>query len=495
VPQDARPELDLHPDVVLGFEGAAIFVLGDLMLDQYLAGSVERISPEAPVPVILAGKERTVLGGAANVAANIAALGGKATVCGLFGKDEAGENMASLCLDAGVTLDPTLRRPDLPTVVKQRIVSGSQQLLRIDREEWNPCTEPDVERVVQRVEQLAESGLGGVVISDYAKGTITPAMSRAVIAAARKHGIPVVVDPKGTALDHYAGATVIKPNLAEAKKMIGWTADRESAGVEGITAALHELTEADNFVVSMAAEGVALAPRGQAVERFRTHAREVADVSGAGDTMIATMAAALANGLPTRVAVQLGNVAAGIACAKFGTALVRAAEIFDEIIQLTLPAESPHIVVDWQRLSRLVELRREAGARIVFANGCFDLLHRGHVSLLEEARAQGDVLVVGLNSDESVKRLKGPSRPLQTIDDRLKVMAAVRFVEYATVFEEDTPLELIKAIRPDVIVKGADYVEDDVVGGTEVKEWGGRVHLVGLVEGLSTTGLTGSPKS
>ncbi|MFL6142795.1 MAG: D-glycero-beta-D-manno-heptose 1-phosphate adenylyltransferase [Labedaea sp.] len=488
LPQDAMPELDLHPDVVLGFEGASIFVLGDLMLDQYLAGSVDRVSPEAPVPIVLAGDERTVLGGAANVAANIGALGCTAIVCGIFGDDVAGDRLATLCQDAGVTLDTALRKQGVPTTLKQRVVSGSQQLLRIDRERWSPADDQDVARVVQRIELLAEEGLDGVVISDYAKGTVTPSMARAVVAVARRLGLPVVVDPKGTALDHYSGATVVKPNLAEAKRMAG-SANGKPDGVEELTATLHGRTDVDNFVVSMAADGVVLAPRGGTVERFGTRAREVSDVSGAGDTMIATIASSLASGLSIRVAVQLGNVAAGLACAKFGTALVTAAEIFNEIVRLTLPAESPHIVQDWQRLSRLVELRRNAGARIVFANGCFDLLHRGHVSLLEEARAQGDVLVVGLNSDESVQRLKGPTRPLQSLADRLTVMAAVRFVDYATAFEQDTPIDLIRAIRPDVIVKGGDYTADDVVGAPEVKEWGGRVHIVNLVDGLSTTKL------
>lgn len=491
--QDARPELDVHPDVVLSLDGASVFVLGDLMLDQYLAGSVDRVSPEAPVPVLLAGTERTVLGGAANVAANIAALGGTATVCGIFGDDPAGDELARLCQDAGLTLDPALRRSDVPTTVKRRIVSGSQQLLRIDHERRTAVSEPDVARVVERLERLAASGLGGVVISDYDKGTITPAMARAVIGVARRFRLPVVVDPKGTVLDHYRDATVVKPNLAEARRILAtWSPAGEPAGIETLPSALHALVEVENFVVSMAADGVALAPRGGPVQRFRSQAREVADVSGAGDTMVATMATALANGLPVRTSVELGNVAAGLACAKFGTALVTAAEIFEEITRLTLPAESPHIVEDWERLSRLVDLRRRAGARIVFANGCFDLLHRGHVSLLEEARAQGDVLVVGLNSDDSVRRLKGPTRPLQSLTDRLKVMAAVRFVDYTTAFEQDTPLDLIRAIRPDVIVKGGDYRADEVVGAAEVKEWGGRVHIAGLVPGLSTTKLVGA---
>ena len=486
-----RPGLD--PDVVLRLSGVGVLVVGDVMLDRYVAGTVERISPEAPVPVLLSATSRTLLGGAANVAANVCSLGAEVELAGLHGDDLGGDDLERLCADAGVRLTPGVRQPGAHTTVKQRVVAAGQQLLRIDDEKYQPATASTVATVVARVVELAEEGtLGAVVISDYAKGTITAEMARSVIDAARRHGIPVVVDPKGVDLERYAGATVMKPNLAEARRMCAADLERpERASVEQLAQVLFSRVAVDNLVISLAADGVALCARDRPTQRFSSIALEVADVSGAGDTMVAALATGLAAGLDLADAVELGNIAAGVACRHFGTAVISAEELSGEIARISLPAESPHIVTDWDRLARLVDLRRRAGARVVFANGCFDLVHGGHVALLEQARRLGDVLVVGLNSDASTRRLKGPTRPLQKEQDRLRVMAAIRFVDYVTVFGQDTPLDLIVAIRPDIIVKGGDYRPEDVVGGPEAAAWGGRVVIVPLLEGLSTTQLAG----
>jgi D-beta-D-heptose 7-phosphate kinase / D-beta-D-heptose 1-phosphate adenosyltransferase len=488
-----RAPAQLTPDVVLRLADTRAFVVGDLMVDHYVSGTVDRISPEAPVPVLRAGEEATVLGGAANVAANICGLGGQATLVGLLGKDEAGEQIVSMCADAGVQLDGVLRRPNQLTTVKKRIVAAGQQLIRIDSEERSAATAGDVEAVVGRLRELGASGQANVVVlSDYAKGTVTDAMAREVIDTARSLGLPVVVDPKGTDPSRYAGCTVLKPNIHEARAMAARVlTDASAAGVQDVCQALLDSVDTPHIVVSLAADGVVLATRDEPLRRFRSTALEVADVSGAGDTLVATIAAALGCGLSVAEAVELGNLSAGVSCAHFGTAVVTADQVATAVAAQDDPAESPHIVLDWRRLRSLVDLKRRHGGSLVFANGCFDLLHGGHVSLLEQARRQGDVLVVGLNSDASTRRLKGDGRPLQGVADRLRVMAAVRFVDYVTVFEEDTPLELILALQPDVIVKGADYSAEAVVGAREAEAWNGRVHIVDLTSGLSTTKLSG----
>ncbi len=483
----------LSPDVVLELAGTRVVVVGDLMLDKYLRGVVERISPEAPVPVIRTSGEHTVLGGAANVAANVCALGAEAVLMGLYGDDEAGGELRVLCERARVDLDDSLCIAAGQTTVKRRLVSGSQQLLRVDSEEYTPATSELVARVVSRVRFLhAQGNLDALVLSDYAKGTITAEMSRKVIATARSLDVPVIVDPKGVTFDHYSGATVIKPNLTEARRVVSATRDgAEHLPIGDLLRALHDRVHVEHLVVSLAADGLALSSQGATPQVFTSIAVEVSDVSGAGDTLVATVATALGARLPIETAVNLGNTAAGVACGHFGTAVISARELSSHIAVTSRPSESPHIVTDWSRLRALLELRRQSGERVVFANGCFDLLHAGHVSLLDKASCAGEVLVVGLNSDESTRRLKGPTRPLQGLDDRLRVMASVRFVDFVTSFEEDTPLELILAIRPDVIVKGGDYREEDVVGGAEAKEWSGRVLIVESVNGVSTTSLSG----
>ncbi len=482
----------LTPDVILRLADSRALVVGDLMVDHYVSGTVERISPEAPVPVLRSAEEATVLGGAANVAANICGLGGEARLVGLLGEDAAGEQLQSMCADAGVQLDSALRRPHVMTTVKKRIVAAGQQLIRIDSEERQSATAVDVEAVVGRLRELASSGqVNVVVLSDYAKGTVTDAMAHEVIATARRLGLPVVVDPKGTDPTRYAGCTVLKPNIHEARAMAGRVlVDALTADVPEVCRALLDSMDTPHIVVSLAADGVVLATRDEPLRSFRSTALEVADVSGAGDTLVATMAAALGCGLSVAEAVDLGNLAAGVSCAHFGTAVVTADEVATAVAVQAGPADSPHIVLDWRRLRSLVDLKRRHGGSLVFANGCFDLLHGGHVSLLEQARHQGDVLVVGLNSDASTRRLKGEGRPLQGVEDRLRVMAAVRFVDYVTVFDEDTPLNLILALQPDVIVKGGDYSADTVVGAREAEAWDGQVHIVDLTPGVSTTELS-----
>lgn len=463
------------------------------MLDTYLDGSVSRISPEAPVPVIHAHSRRTVLGGAANVAANTAALGGSVTLVGLMGDDENARELVKLCAAAGVEVPTVITRPGSSTIVKQRVVAGAQQLLRIDTEEVEPVSAIEAEQLLAWVEQaLARASYNVIVLSDYAKGTVTAEIARGVIERAHAHGVPVVVDPKGTDIEKYDGATLIKPNLAEA---CGFAQLPSHVPAVEVARRLHELATLENIVISLSRDGVGLFPRQGETQLIPSHVVEVSDVSGAGDSMVAVIAAAIGAGFEVSRAVELGNIAAGIACTHFGTAVVTPDELMRFIEQGERRSAHRHVVTDRGVLAEVLAARQRGGAKVVFTNGCFDLIHKGHISLLEEAQAQGDVLVVALNSDESVQRLKGPTRPLQTLRDRLDLMGAIRFVDYVTWFDEDTPLELIRALRPDIIVKGGDYQPDEVVGATEVAERGGHVHIVKYLAGSSTTNLVAKARS
>lgn len=480
--------IGLGSDTVLGLADASVLVVGDVMIDRYLAGTVERVSPEAPIPVVLTESERSVLGGAANVAANIAALGASVTLAGQFGHDDAGDALGDLCALSGVDLLDVLRSPEHITIEKLRIVGGRQQIVRIDRE--RPAAVSDQARahlVDVTASYLARHAHSVLILSDYAKGTLDRSLVQQLIAVARAAGRPVVVDPKSADLTMYDGATVIKPNRGEALRAAGPGDTSPAAVAERIVSRV----DVEHLVVSLAEQGVFVRSRDGQSHLIPSRVAEVADVSGAGDSMVAGIATALAVGYSIERAVALGNLAAGVACTRLGTAIVDAADLVHAIELSAGPADAPHVVRDLDTLRRAVALEQRAGRTVVFANGVFDLLHAGHVRLLEEARRQGDVLVVAINSDASTKRLKGPSRPLQPEDDRLSVLAAVRFVDYVTTFEQDTPLEAILALRPDVIVKGSDYSTSDVVGGAEAAEWGGRVHLVDLLSGVSTTRLAG----
>lgn len=480
----------ITPQHVLGFEGARVIVVGDAMLDRYVDGSVDRISPEAPIPVLRVRQDRSVAGGAANAAMNIAALGVRTTLVAAWADDDSGTQLERLLDEAGVAAR-RIRRGTAPTIEKLRVVAGAQQIVRIDRED---TTSLDATQTDAAFDAFADA-LGddtertAVVLSDYAKGLLGDDLAARITAHSRERGVPVVVDPKSTDIRKYDGATIVKPNFAEALQMSGLSAaspDDETLELVGERLLVGGI---GSLAVSLSAVGVEVIERG-ARTRIPTRARLVADVSGAGDSMIAGIAAGLAAGLTTLQAVQVGNMAAGIACGRPGTSVVTSVDLLNELLVESSPESRPGTIEDWDELAQLVAVEKGAGKTVVFANGVFDLLHAGHVSLLREARSLGDVLVVGVNSDESTARLKGPSRPLQPQNDRMSVLEAVRYVDFVTVFGEDTPRELIRAIRPDVIVKGSDYRPDQVVGGEDAKEWGGRVHIVNLLDGVSTTRLS-----
>lgn len=466
------------------WSGKRLLVVGDVMLDKYIWGEVGRISPEAPVPVVRGTQHEEKPGGAANVAMNMAGLGAKTVVAGIAGGDEDEWILASRLRAAGVT-PHFVAAEGFPTISKTRILGGRQQMLRLDFEKPGAMPQSAIDRLQETALSLLP-GCHALIISDYAKGAISPGLCQALIAAARKHGIPALVDPKGSDYERYRGATTISPNLGELSR----AARMEPNDLDALlTAAEAMVTSLDiEFMTATLSEkGIALVRPGN---RYiaPAQARQVFDVSGAGDTVIAVIALCLASGLQPETAVQLANVAAGIVVGKVGTVPVEKHEILAALSpQIALHAEDQ--VLSRDEAVKRVGLWRDNGERIVFTNGCYDLLHVGHITLLEKARRFGDRLVVAINSDASVCKLKGPTRPIVGERARARVLAALSAVDAVVVFDEPTPIELIVAVKPDVLVKGGDYEAESVVGAKEMQTWGGKVEIVPLVEGFSTTRL------
>jgi D-beta-D-heptose 7-phosphate kinase/D-beta-D-heptose 1-phosphate adenosyltransferase len=461
-----------------------VFVVGDVMLDRYIWGDVERISPEAPVPIVHAMHRNERPGGAANVAMNIAGLGAKATLFGFVGDDENGAILEACVREAAVIPELT-RVASYPTTTKLRILSGKQQMLRLDTEQVAGYPPESYAALLARLDATLESA-DAVVLSDYAKGSLTESACRHLIEAARTRGIPVLVDPKQRDFSRYRGATTICPNLSELSAVVGVSAKDPEALLTAAQTLVPQLG-LQCLIATMSEKGIAILK-----ENSRSVApavaRQVFDVSGAGDTVIATLALALASGLETETAVQLANVAAGIVVGKVGTVPVTRDELLTSLMpEIELRAEEKVLPLD--HLKVRTSAWRSAGQSIVFTNGCFDILHIGHITLLEDARREGDRLIVAINSDASVQKLKGPTRPIVAERERGRILAALAAVDAVIVFDEPTPLQLIVELRPDVIVKGGDYSADNVVGAPEVRSWGGRVKIVPTVEGFSTTKL------
>jgi D-beta-D-heptose 7-phosphate kinase/D-beta-D-heptose 1-phosphate adenosyltransferase len=474
-----------------GFGQLKVLVVGDLMLDRYITGEVDRISPEAPVPVLRHAQRYERAGGAANVAMNLAGLGCQALLAGFWGEDAEKSELAAM-LDAAKIDTLGVVTTTLPTISKTRIVGRQQQLLRLDIESKELHSAEDHEHLRERVEQLVGK-VHAVVLSDYAKGVASPELCAAVIRAARVAGIPVLVDPKTPDFGKYSGATMVCPNVHELAVATGFGTHELEALLKAGEAQRQE-HELKYLTVTMSEHGIRLLS-GVGAYHSPARAREVFDVSGAGDTVIATLTAALAGGLQVETAVELANLAAGIVVGKVGTVPIAAHELIAALTPSS-GVRSAEKVLDRERLAKRIDEWRSAGETIVFTNGCFDLLHIGHVTLLEDCHRFGSKLVLGLNSDESVSRLKGPTRPVVGVKERARVMASLAAVDAVVVFEEDTPIELIRAVKPNVLVKGGDYSVETVVGQEDVIAAGGRVEIVPTVEGFSTTNivrkLTGS---
>lgn len=465
---------------------ASVMVVGDVMLDRYVYGAVERISPEAPIPILRVEREVAMPGGAGNVVRNLTALGAAVAFVSVVGDDQAGSDLTGL-VGGQPGVEPWLLvQGGRATTVKTRYVSQGQQLLRSDREATDPIHAKLAERML-RITRDAMAATSVAVLSDYGKGVLAGEGPTQIIAEARAMGRRVVVDPKGADYARYAGADVVTPNRRELAEATGLPVETEAQ----LVTAARALREAHGFgavLVTRSEDGMTLLDGsgldGSGVHHFPAEAEEVYDVSGAGDTVVATLAAGMAAGLDLPVAVRLANIAAGIVVGKVGTAVAREGDL---LAALTPQRSALRKVVSREAAAEQVERWRRKGWRTGFTNGCFDLLHPGHVHLLEQARAQCDRLVVGLNSDASVRRLKGPARPVQPEAARAAVLASLAAVDLVVVFDEDTPEDLLRVLRPDMLVKGADYTLDRVVGAELVQGWGGRVWLAELLPGFSTT--------
>jgi D-beta-D-heptose 7-phosphate kinase/D-beta-D-heptose 1-phosphate adenosyltransferase len=461
-----------------------LLVLGDVMLDKYIWGEVGRISPEAPVPVVRATHQSCQPGGAANVAMNLAKLGAAVSLLGFAGGD-TDEALLNAGLEANGIESQFVSCEGFPTITKTRIVGGRQQMLRLDSENLSQRSEEDHERLLARTMKELP-GSHAVVLSDYAKGVLTASLCQAVIGEARSLGIPVLVDPKTADFSRYRGATTICPNLQE----LSIALREDSRCLDVVFAAAEQMVESlglEYLTATLSEKGIAVVGRGY---RFVAPAvaRQVFDVSGAGDTVIAVLALCLASELAIESAVQLANMAAGIVVGKVGTVPIERHELLAALApDIALQAENK--VLTLNELVRRVTTWRSNGDVVVFTNGCFDLLHVGHITLLEGSRRLGDRLIVAINTDASVSALKGPNRPVVDENARARVLAALAATDAVVIFGEPTPLETILAVRPDVIVKGGDYRENDVVGAKEIRSWGGRVTIIPIVEGHSTTRL------
>jgi len=462
----------------------SVLVVGDPILDRYVSGTVERISPEAPIQVLRHDREYESLGGMAAVAANLRRLGARVSLAGLLGDDPEAHRLRALLRDAGIPDEGLLPEAGRPTTVKTRFIAASQharqQILRVDREVRQPAG-AGVDRTLLDAVRAALDDVDVMVLSDYDKGSLSACAG--FIEAARHAGVKVIVDPKGSDFSRYRGATAITPNRAEAGAATG----RTVATASDARAAARDLLERldlETVFVTLDRDGIFVLERGTEGAAIRTDPREVYDVTGAGDNVIAVLAYCLAGGLSPVTAAFLANVAGGIAVEHFGVVTVG----WDEIAaRIAAGSGGDAKLVEPSLLERLLESARRAGRRIVFTNGCFDVLHAGHVDLLRQSRAFGDLLVVGLNDDASVRRLKGAGRPVNALSARAAVLGGLASVDYVVAFAEDTPQEIIERVRPDVLVKGEDWRDKGVVGRELVESYGGRVELVRLLEGYSTT--------
>lgn len=470
-------------DIIATLAGARLVIVGDIMLDRFIYGDIDRISPEAPVPVLKYDHRREMLGGAGNVAANATALGAGITLIGLVGKDAAGERVRDLVSGLPGGQGHLFTRAEGPTTVKTRIVARQQQMLRLDEEITNPPTATEqADLLAALAAALPDANI--LLLSDYAKGVLAGDMPARMIQAAHAAGRRVIVDPKGRDYGRYRNADILTPNLGELRLVSDNPCESDVQVVDAARLLLNKFGFGA-IIVTRSEQGMSVVTPTEAVH-LPTMAREVFDVSGAGDTAAAMLACALARGAGLADAARLANAAAGIVVGKLGTAQVTAAEVALALRQQEA-GDIDAKIADAREARILANQWRERGLKVGFTNGCFDLLHPGHLSLLRQARAGCDRLIVGMNDDASVRRLKGDGRPVQTEGARAAVLASLQLVDLVVPFTEDTPLSLIETVRPDVLVKGADYRIDQVVGADLVQSYGGHVLLAELKEGFSTT--------
>lgn len=457
---------------------AKVLVVGDVMLDQYWSGQASRISPEAPVPVVKVVEEKCRAGGAANVALNIAALGGEVHLLGVIGKDHYGEELDAILQQAGVKTDWV--KSACGTICKLRVLSHHQQLIRMDFE--NPVPAESAQSLVDLVKaNIADYKV--FVISDYAKGSLQ--FVAQMIAVAREAEVPVLIDPKGDDFDRYRGATLIKPNQGEFERIAGVCDSTETLLVRAEQ--LIEDLDLQGFLVTRSEQGMALVQKASESYLLKSQAQEVFDVTGAGDTVMATLATAFAAGFTLKKAVYLANEAASIVVRKVGTSTVSKAELDEQL--KAAHRHQGYVAMNEEEVKQLVQLAQTKGERVVFTNGCFDLLHSGHVRYLNEAAKRGDRLIVAVNADESVKMLKGENRPIVPLESRMELLSALSCVDWVLSFSEETPERLICELKPDVLVKGGDYRPEEIAGAQCVWDNGGEVEILSFWEGYSTTSM------
>lgn len=469
--------LEIHklPD----FKGR-VTVIGDVMLDRYWYGSSSRISPEAPVPVVNVDRYESRAGGAANVALNLSSLGIDSDIIGIIGTDESGETLKNLLQEQQI-IARFIECPELPTITKLRILSRHQQLLRVDFEKG--YSDVDQGRLLQTLRQsLRDTKV--VICSDYGKGALSSVS--AMIKECRMRNIPVLVDPKGTDFTKYRGATLLTPNMSEFEAVVGKVSDNEDLERRALNL-IHEI-ELDALLVTRSEDGMSLVVPGKPTLHIPTCAREVYDVTGAGDTVIATLAGCLASGTDLATACAIANTAAGIVVGKLGTSTASPQEIAEALGEKNGSYKHSGVLSEDEVLAE-VKLLKQKGKRIVMTNGCFDILHKGHVDYLQKARDLGDVLIVAVNSDESVQRLKGPTRPIVPLENRMAVLSALGCVDIVVPFCEDTPQRLIAAVLPDILVKGGDYQVEQIAGHKEVLDNGGQVKILNFVDNCSTSSI------
>ncbi len=463
-----------------------VLVIGDLMLDRYLIGDVQRISPEAPVPVVMLKQQNDRAGGAANVAANLAKLGIATSIAGCVGMDAEAAILLTLIKQLGIKYEALIHSSERPTITKTRVMSSRQQIVRIDQESQAKFSFAENAELHVLIARAIQEKPSIVILSDYAKGVLSEEVCQYIIAACKEANIAVIADPKGQDYSKYKGVTALTPNKKETAEACGVSVNDTSALLSSAKRLKDDLG-LDFLAITRGDEGLTLLDKNNEHHVTAT-AKEVFDVSGAGDTVIATLAAGLIHGLTPLDALILANIAAGIVVGKIGTVPIQLNELLHELT-FKNTSEQADKITDIAGLSLRVREWQSANQKIVFTNGCFDLLHAGHVAYLEAAKKTGDKLILGLNTDRSVCALKGPSRPVIHEQDRARVLAALAAVDAVILFDEDTPLNLINAIKPDIIAKGGDYTEAQVVGGVEVKSWGGKVAIIDLVAGRSTSSI------
>ncbi|MBI4377660.1 MAG: D-glycero-beta-D-manno-heptose-7-phosphate kinase [Nitrospinae bacterium] len=470
-------------EVLLNSKGLRVMVVGDIILDEYIWGDIDKISPEAPVGILECRSENFVPGGAANVANNIKSLGCEVYLVGAVGKDEKGKRLRRLMKKIGIHHDGVFEDPDRPTTNKIRVIAHSQQILRIDREDRRAIENHIKDKLTRYIEKLMPV-VDGVICSDYGKGVLSNDVISFIIKIARKNKTIVMADPKGSDYSKYEGIQVITPNKKEASEAAGIEIHSED-DVKLSAKRLLKTFKGDAVLITRGAEGMSLFQGNGKATNIPTEAKEVYDVTGAGDTVISVFGMVTFAGYDMVDAARLANIAAGIEVGKVGTSVVTKDEIITYLDEGELKARGK--ILSYPELRQTVSLAKNKKKKIVFTNGCFDLLHIGHIKYLRQARSYGDLLIIGLNDDSSVRKLKGPRRPLIGQDERAHLLAALDCVDYVVLFSELTPERLIKGIKPDVLVKGGDYTKDQVVGRDFVESYGGRAEIVPVIKGMSTS--------